>query len=38
MQDPQEDQVYDFGLFLLNKILLQTGKSLALCPCKGNPH
>ena len=32
MQDPQEDHGYDFGLFLLNKILLKTGKSLALCP------
>ena len=32
MQDPVNDQVNDFGLFLLDKIFLQARKSLALCP------
>ena len=29
IQDPTDDQVHDFGLFLLDKILNQAGKSLA---------
>jgi PIF1-like helicase len=32
IQDPEDDQVYDFGLFLLGKNLLQAGRSLTLCP------